>query len=108
MTLYSETNKKVIGKFKSEEAGNEISEFISLRSKLYSYKTDKDCVKKCKGIKKQVVKNEITFDEYKAVFLERVPIEKQMNVFRSREHQLYTEKVTKVGLDGNDDKKDRY
>jgi hypothetical protein len=28
-----------------------------------------------------------------------------MNVFRSREHQLYTEKVTKIALDANDDKR---
>ncbi len=103
--LYSETNKKVIGKFKEEEAGNIISEFIALRSKLYSYLTDKDCIKKCKGVKKQIVKNEITFEEYRKVLLEKIPIEKQMSVFRSREHQLYTEKMTKVALDANDDKR---
>jgi hypothetical protein len=105
-TLYSEENKKVIGKFKDEEAGETIEGFIALRAKLYSYKTDQDVVKKCKGIKKNVVKNdqdvvkkckgikknvvknEICYDEYEKVLLEKIPIEKQINVFRSREHQL--------------------
>ncbi|XP_064644737.1 uncharacterized protein LOC135498413 [Lineus longissimus] len=104
--LYDETNKKVIGKFKDEEAGKVISEFIALRAKLYSYITDKDEeVKKCKGVKKQVVKNEVTFEDYKSVLLSKIPIEKRMNVFRSRNHQLYTEQVSKVALDSNDDKR---
>ncbi|XP_064653079.1 uncharacterized protein LOC135503432 [Lineus longissimus] len=104
--LFSEANKKVIGKFKDEEAGHVITEFIALRSKLYSYTTDKDDeVKKCKGIKKNVVKNEISFEDYKQVLLEKIPIEKSMNVFRSRNHQLYTEKVSKVALDAMDTKR---
>ena len=37
---FDKTNKKVIGKFKDEAAGIPISEFIGLRSKMYSYKKD--------------------------------------------------------------------
>ena len=59
-------NKKVIGMMKDETAGDEIIEFIGLRSKLYSYITEnEEKVKICKGIKKQVVKDTITHQDYK-------------------------------------------
>ena len=34
---FNKTNKKVIGKFKDEAAGIPITEFVGLRSKMYSY-----------------------------------------------------------------------
>ena len=34
---FDKTNKKVIGKFKDEAAGIPITEFVGLRSKMYSY-----------------------------------------------------------------------
>ena len=51
-------NKKVLGMMKDEDAGESISEFVGLRSKLYAYKMDDGKAdKKCKGAKKAVVKN---------------------------------------------------
>ena len=38
--FYDNTNKKVIGKFKDEAAGIPITEFVGLRSKMYSYMKD--------------------------------------------------------------------
>ena len=59
-------NKKVLGMFKDEAGGKIIDEFVGLRAKLYSYKTFKgEESKKCKGVKKLVVKNSITHDDYK-------------------------------------------
>ena len=59
-------NKKVIGLFKDEADGQIISEFVGLRSKLYAYKMfEGPESKKCKGVKKAVVKTVITFDDYK-------------------------------------------
>jgi len=51
-------NKKVLGMFKDETCGKQIEEFVGLRAKLYSYKIHEDGmeVKKCKGVKKSVVK----------------------------------------------------
>ena len=50
-------NKKVIGLMKDELGGDIMSEFAVLRSKLYSFrKIDGSEDKKCKGIKKCVVK----------------------------------------------------
>ena len=38
--FFSKENKKIIGKFKDEAAGKPIIEFISLRSKAYSWETE--------------------------------------------------------------------
>ena len=43
-----------------------MTEFVALRPKLCSYrKLDRMCDKKCKGIKKCVVKKSLTFEDYK-------------------------------------------
>ena len=53
----SELNKKVLGMFKDEVGGKVIDEFVGLRAKLYSYKMfEGEESKKCKGVKKTVVK----------------------------------------------------
>ena len=63
---YDKTNKKVIGKFKDEAAGISICEFVGLRSKMYSYmKDNQKGGKTAKGIKKNVIKNNIMHDDYK-------------------------------------------
>ena len=52
-------NKKVIGKFKDEVAGQQITHFVGLRAKLYSYKIERnEDIPKCKGIKKNGIKKE--------------------------------------------------
>ena len=55
-------NKKVIGMMKDEAGGNIIQEFVDLREKQYSLKMREDSSehKRCKGIRKNVVKNRIT------------------------------------------------
>ena len=58
-------NKKVIGMFKDEVAGKQITCFVGLRPKLYSFRIEEDKeVRKCKGIKKNVVKKKLDFDDY--------------------------------------------
>ena len=64
--LYSEKNKKVIGKFKLETPKNIwIGEFVCLRSKAYSFKCkdNKEDKNKIKGISKSQSKH-IKFEEY--------------------------------------------
>ena len=59
-------NKKVLGMFKDEVNGDIIDEFVGLRAKLYSYKMFYgEESKKCKGVKKSVVKKSITHEDYK-------------------------------------------
>ena len=38
--LYNETNKKVVKKMKDEVNGKIISEFVGIRSKMYSIQTE--------------------------------------------------------------------
>ena len=58
-------NKKVIGLMKDELGGKIMTEFVTLRPKLYSYRNiNEEEVKKCKGIKKCVVKKTLAFDDY--------------------------------------------
>ena len=58
--------KKVISKFKDEACGVPIVEFIGLKSKMYSYVKDNEKGgKTAKGIKKNVIKNNIKHEDYK-------------------------------------------
>jgi hypothetical protein len=54
--LYSDKNQKIIGKLKDELNGIKMLEYIGLRSKMYSYRTENFTSKKLKGIKKAVLK----------------------------------------------------
>ena len=61
--LCDETNKKVIGKMKDECAGTPIAEYIGLSPKLYSVlRADEQLTKKAKGVKKNVIKKQINFE----------------------------------------------
>jgi len=100
-------NKKVVGMFKDESAGKQIEEFIGLRAKLYSYKMfeGKKENKKCKGVKKNVVENTITHEDYKDCLLSKREHLRTMNVFRTYAHEMYTEQVKKIALSADDDKR---
>ena len=59
-------NKKVIGKFKDEVGGKQITHFVGLRPKLYSFKVeDNSETGEAKGVKKNVIKNALSFEDYK-------------------------------------------
>ena len=99
-------NKKVIGLMKDELAGKIITEFVTLRPKTYSYLTD-DCkeYKKAKGTKNCVLKRMIKFNDYKNCLLNDEVILKSQQRFISKEHDLYTENISKIVLSNNDDKR---
>jgi hypothetical protein len=100
-------NKKVIGMMKSETGEKQIEEFVGLRAKLYAYKMAEDGKeeKKCKGVKKTTIRKEITFDNYKECLFSGEKQWRGMNVFRSRLHEIYTERIVKVALSAGDDKR---
>ena len=87
--FYDKTNKKVIGIFKDEATGVPICEFIGLRSKMYSYIKDNNEVgKTAKGIKKNIIKKDITHENYKKVLFNNEQMHHTMKTIRSNNHQL--------------------
>ena len=99
-------NKKVLGMFIDEAGGKIIDEFVGLRAKLYSYKTlEGEESKKCKGVRRLVVRNSITHEDYKNCLFTGTEQLRKMNVIRSHKHDIYTEEVNKVALSSIDDKR---
>ena len=99
-------NKNVLGMFKDEVAGRIMEEFVGLRAKLYSYKMfEGEESKKCKGIKKSVIKKSITHEDYKNCLFSGKEQLRKMNVIRSYKHEVYTEVVNKIALCSDDDKR---
>ena len=99
-------NKKVIGLMKDELGGKIMTEFVALRPKLYSYRElDGSEDKKCKGIKKCIVKKTLTFEDYKTcLFSDSTECRSQL-MFRSAKHEVHTIEVNKVTLNRDDDKR---
>ena len=99
-------NKKVLGMMKDEAEGKNIKEFVGLRSKLYSFIMEEGKEnKKCKGVKKQVVENSITHEDYKTCLTTGKELLRKQNIIRSYNHEVYTEEVNKVALSAMDDKR---
>ena len=98
-------NKNVIGLMKDELGGGIMKEFVALRAKMYSYIDDKSELKKCKGIKKSVIKREIRFKDYKRCLFEGINIYKSQLLFRSDKHEIKTLEVNKLALNSQDDKR---
>ena len=104
--FFYKKNKKVIGKFKDEAAGIPIIEFVGLRSKMYSYmKENQKGGKTAKGIKKNVIKNNIMHDDYKETLFNNKQMYHKMKTIRSENHQLGSYELNKVSLSCFDDKR---
>jgi len=94
--LHSNTNKKVLGKMKDECAGTPIAECVCLRPKMYSIlKADEKNIKKAKGVKKSVVKKQITYEKYKETLFGAEQQWHGMNILRSEGHEIYGMHVKK-------------
>ena len=99
-------NKKVIGMFKDEVAGKQITCFVGLRPKLYSFKIEESKeVRKCKGIKKNVIKKKLDFEDYvDCLFLGKKQM-RSMKIIRSENHDIYSKELNKIALSNEDDKR---
>ena len=99
-------NKKLIGMMKDECGGKQITEFVGLRAKMYSYKVDETEEKKAKGVKKNVIKKDISFDDYhKCLKREQNPVYRKINLIRSHNHEIYSETINKIALSADGDKR---
>ena len=102
--LFSDQNKKVIGKFKDELGGKVMTEFIGIRPKMYSF-IGEESGKKAKGVKKSVLQNSITHEDYKKCLLNREVFSRDMPGLRSYHHVIKGETVHKVALSPLDTKR---
>ena len=95
--LFSDTNKKVIGKFKDELGGKAMKEFVGIRPKMYSY-VGEDSGKRAKGVKKSVLKKTITHEDYKNCLIKNEVYSRDMPGLRSYKHTIHGETVHKIAL----------
>ena len=90
---------------KDELGGGIMKEFVTLRPKMYAYKVGSSGSKKCKGIKKCVVKKTISFEDYKNYLFGGEASYKSQLMFRSLKHEVRTLEVNKLALSRDDDKR---
>ena len=104
---------------KDELGGTIMTEFVTLRPKLYSYKKlDGSEDKKCNGIKKCIVKKTLMFEDYKNCLFDGFTeyrghqvapdprgVYRSQLMFRSISHEIFTLEVNKVALNKSDDKR---
>lgn len=100
-------NKKVVGLMKDECNGQIMTHFIGLRSKMYTYKIEgkKDDVKKSKGVKSSVIKNSISFKDYKNCLINQKILYETQRTIQSKLHNIYSVEQTKIALSPFDDKR---
>ena len=113
--LFSEVNKKRIGKFKDEANGLPIYEFIGLRAKLYCIVTEKlnkdteaitvESKKTAKGIKKSCISRDLKARHYRSCLLGGVQKTVSFGLIRSKNHRISSIAVTKSALSSFDDKR---
>lgn len=105
--MKDDRNKKVVGLFKDETGNTPIEEFVGLKPKMYGLKlTDNSVKKTCKGVKKSVVKKEITYENYRdCVTGKDICQERKQVQIRSENHTLSTLKITKRALFAYDTKR---
>ena len=74
--------------------------------KSYAYKKmDGKEDKKCKGVKKCVVKETLKLDNYKKCLDNERNVYRQQMMFRNEKHDVYTVNINKIALNRDDDKR---
>ena len=99
---YDNSNTLVIGKMKDETAEVVIEEFVTLKSKMYSYLHNSKH-KKAKGVNRNVVAT-ISHSKYKDVLLNKKCLRHSMNRIQSKDHKIGTHEINKISLSYLDNK----
>ena len=86
---------KVIGLMKDELGGDIMAEFVTLRPKMYAYKTGSSESKKCVTV---------SFDDYQNCLFLGDPSYRSQLMFRSSKHEVRTLDINKLALSRDDDK----
>ena len=109
--LKNSCNKKVPGKFKDESASKCITEFVGLRSKMYSFMFyDKKDVSKAevrvaKGVQKSVIFNDLRFSTYLNCLWNDEVKEHNFKTIHSMKHSVATYTQSKITLCPFEDKR---
>ena len=109
-------NQKVISLMKDELGGKIMAEFVALRAKMYAYrKIDRLTAqhehlvacdeKRCKGTKKCVVSEGVTFDDCKTCLFGGKTIYREQMLFENKKLEVYTVNKYKIALNRDDDKR---
>lgn len=107
--LFSEKNKKIIGKMKDETHGIPIQAFIGLKAKMYAFKyADNGKIeekKRAKGVSRTTVRKDITFEMYKNTLEQQIFSRHEQMRFVNKDHEIFTVQQNKIGLSAYDDKR---
>ena len=99
--FYDGCNEKVIGKMKDEMGGSVVSEFVGLKSKMYSLVTVDDEEKTmAKGVNKK-----LRYSEFFDVLFDKKTVRHNMKRIQAKRHRLDKYDVCKVSLSCFDDKR---
>ena len=96
-----DTNKKVFGKMKDEFGGVIATEFVGLKSKMYS-------IKKIDGKESNTAKGvniATEFNEFKDVLFNKKIIRHKMKRIQAKKHKIGTYEIDKISLSCFDDKR---
>lgn len=115
-----QVNKKIPGYFKDELNSQIITEFVGLRSKMYCIKAGEisfnennnlnkiegyDKIKRAKGVKRYVLNNQISFENYTDCVFNKSIIMINQNSIRSKLHCVYSITQKKNALNAFDNKR---
>ena len=102
--IIAENNKK-IGLMKDECDGKILTEFVALRPKLYSFLTEDGGKQKAKGVKQCMIKKSLRHENFVKCLKTGNSQMRKQSIFRSRDHHIFTENMTKIALSPRDDKR---
>ena len=105
--LYSDKNKKVIGKFKDELKGKIMTEITFVKSKAYSYLVDGKEVKKLKGLSRTIVRKKLKYQDFKDSILKEYKKVKynKMYTLNSEKNKMFIYERNKKSISPFDGKR---
>ena len=92
-----QANKRIVSLMKDEYSGKIVTEFVGLRSKMYSIRVNgQDFVKKANGIPACIVEKTISFDDYIECLKNEKNKTRTQYIIRSRLHIVENVKQFKL------------
>ncbi len=89
---------------KDETGGVPIRDVVALKSKLYSFMTDKSKIT-AKGVKKSFVTHHVTHELFRQTLENKTVTRAKFRAICSKQHSLHTVEIDKVCLSAYDDKR---